>query len=80
MKKIMLFDKTDDYAIYAKTGMVIRDTVTYGWFVGYVETKGNTYYFATNIALGEGMDLWGEFVPARIEVTLQALRYYDILN
>ena len=29
MKKIMLFDKTDDYAIYAKTGMAIRDTVTY---------------------------------------------------
>ena len=80
MKKIMLFDQTDDYAIYAKTGMAIRDTVTYGWFVGYVETKGNTYYFATNIAPGEGMDLWGEFVPARIEVTLQALRYYDILN
>lgn len=80
MEKIMLFDKTDDYAIYAKTGLAIRDTVSYGWFVGYVETKENTFYFATNIAPGEGMDLWGEFVPARIEVTLQALRSLEIIK
>lgn len=80
MEKIMLFDKTDDYAIYAKTGLAIRDTVSYGWFVGYVETKENTFYFATNIAPGEGMDLWGEFVPARIDLTLEAMRSLDIID
>jgi beta-lactamase class D len=80
MEKIMLYDKTEDCAIYGKTGMAIRDTVSYGWFIGYVGTKENTFYFATNIAPGEGMDLWGEFVPARIEVTLKALRSLDIIE
>ena len=74
MKEIMLFDKTDELTVYAKTGMAIRDTTSYGWFVGYAEKGGHTYYFATNIAPGEGMDLWGEFVLARIDVTLEALK------
>jgi beta-lactamase class D len=80
MKKIMLFDKTDDYSIYAKTGMAIRDTVTYGWFVGFVEKGEHTYYFATNIAPGTGMDLWGDFVPARIDVTFNALKALNCLE
>lgn len=74
MKKIMLFDQTETYSIYAKTGMAIRDTISYGWFVGYIETQKQTYYFATNIAPKEGMSLWGDFVPARVDVTLEALK------
>ena len=29
--------------------MCIRDRDINGWFIGYVETSDNSYYFATNI-------------------------------
>jgi beta-lactamase class D len=42
-------EKTETYRLSGKTGSVQRVTPHVGWFVGYLEAKGNVYIFATNI-------------------------------
>lgn len=48
VKKILVLEKTESYQLSGKTGSVQRITPHQGWFVGYLETKGNVYFFATN--------------------------------
>ena len=49
LKKIMIYEKTDQYIIRAKTGWALRVKDQVGWFVGYVEKEDNVYFFALNI-------------------------------
>ncbi len=48
VKEILVLEKTESYQLSGKTGSAQRATPHQGWFVGYVETKGNVYFFATN--------------------------------
>ncbi len=48
VKEILVLEKTDSYQLSGKTGSVQRITPHEGWFVGYLETSGNVYFFATN--------------------------------
>jgi len=48
VKEILVLEKTDSYQLSGKTGSAQRVTPHIAWFVGYLETKGNTYFFATN--------------------------------
>ena len=47
-KDIIVLEKTATYTLSAKTGWADRVTPQIGWFVGYVETNGNVYFFVTN--------------------------------
>jgi len=49
VKEIIMLEKTEDYQLSGKTGSVQRVGTKEGWFIGYVEEKGNVYFFATNI-------------------------------
>ena len=49
VKSILIQEKTDDYRLSGKTGSAQRVAPHTGWFVGYLETQGNVYFFATNI-------------------------------
>jgi beta-lactamase class D len=50
VKDILTLEKTADYKLSAKTGGGPLAKGRYlGWFVGYLETKDNVYFFATNI-------------------------------
>lgn len=49
VKKIMIYDKNDEYTIRAKTGWAMRVEDQIGWFVGYVEKGDNVYFFAVNL-------------------------------
>lgn len=50
VKKIMIVNDTLDYVIRGKSGWGEQpDSEDIGWFVGYLETKDNTYYFANCI-------------------------------
>jgi len=50
VKEIMTLEETPDYRLSGKTGGGPLGEGRYlGWFVGYVETKENTYFFATEI-------------------------------
>lgn len=48
-KEIMVEEKTSTYILRAKTGWADTKPIHTGWYVGYVETKGNVYFFATRL-------------------------------
>jgi beta-lactamase class D len=48
VKGILVLEKNESYQLSGKTGSVQRVVPHTGWFVGYLETKGNVYFFATN--------------------------------
>lgn len=70
VKDILVFEQAPAYKLSAKTGGgPIAEGIYIGWFVGYLETKGNVYFFATNI---EGASFLG-IRDRRIELTKQIL-------
>lgn len=49
-KTVMEAEKADSYVLYAKTGAGrISNERVLGWYVGFVETKGEVHYFAFNL-------------------------------
>ena len=70
VKDILVFEKTPAYQLSAKTGGgPIAEGVYIGWFVGYLETKGNVCFFALNL---EGAS-FAEIRDKRIELTKRIL-------
>lgn len=49
VKEIITLEQTDSYKLSGKTGGGPIGERALGWFVGYLETKGNVYFFALNI-------------------------------
>ena len=50
VKKALLLSTTSSGSLYGKTGTGrVNGKDVNGWFVGYIESDNNTYYFATNI-------------------------------
>ena len=71
VKDILVLEKASTYKLSAKTGGGPIDEGTYiGWFVGYLESNGNVYFFATSI---EGAS-FVEIRVKRIELTKQILK------
>jgi beta-lactamase class D len=75
VKDIMLFEEGDGYKIYAKTGWSIRVQPSVGWFVGFVETKDNVYFFVNNMVLDNDENL-----KFRIEIVKDILKSEGIIN
>ncbi|MBI5032876.1 MAG: class D beta-lactamase [Chloroflexi bacterium] len=48
VKSILVLEKNESFLLSGKTGSAQRVTPHVGWFVGYLETNGNVYFFATN--------------------------------
>ncbi len=48
VKDILVMEKNGSYQLSGKTGSVQRIPPPESWFVGYLETNGDVYYFATN--------------------------------
>ncbi|NTU96962.1 MAG: class D beta-lactamase [Chlorobiaceae bacterium] len=72
---IMINEKGPGYTIRAKTGWAVRMEPQIGWFVGYVETAGDVWFFAMNIDIRTEADL-----PLRKELVLEALKIKDIIK
>ncbi len=45
----MVVEQTPAYTLRAKTGWTKYNNVDSGWWVGYVETRGNVFFFATRL-------------------------------
>lgn len=77
VKDIALMEDTDAYRIHAKTGLAVTgDGNNTGWWIGWVETHNNVYFFAT-LLLAQSPD--DSFIPKRISVTREILSALDIL-
>jgi beta-lactamase class D len=49
LKEMMKLKTTPTYTIYGKTGWATSPDPSIGWFVGYVKTKDDVYFFAVNL-------------------------------
>jgi beta-lactamase class D len=76
VKEIMVQESTPDYTLRAKTGGGPRsEGVVIGWYVGYVETRGNVYFFAMNIDGPNYLSIRDK----RIEMTRRVLAHLGVL-
>jgi beta-lactamase class D len=69
VKQILVQEETAEYKLSAKTGGGWNNGKALGWYVGYVETKDNTIFFALNMNGKNYMAIRDK----RIELTKQIL-------
>lgn len=79
VKSIMKGDSTDAYMMRAKTGWGAQDGQEIGWFVGYVETKGNTYYFS-NCIQTPSKSPTPLFPKARVDIVYHILEELKVIE
>jgi len=75
LRQIMLMKQTPSYTLWAKTGWATRVNPAVGWYVGYIETPQDVWFFATNIEIRDKQDL-----PLRQQLTLDALQAKGIIK
>ncbi len=75
LRQIMLTEQTPVFTIRAKTGLGGKSKPKIGWYVGYVETTKDVWFFATNIEVRDEMDL-----PLRLKLTREALQAKGIIE
>jgi len=78
-KEIMLYETKSNYKISGKTGWAVRQNESVTWFVGYIETDGNVYFFATNVAPNRDTNL-NTFSQVRIELTKDVFKELKIIT
>lgn len=70
VKELITLEKTEDWTLFAKTGWAQPEGGNIGWFVGWIDTQDNTFFFATNIQ-SKSADGFGQ---ARKTITMDVLR------
>ncbi len=71
VKQMMLVERNPNYTLRAKEGWS-SDDVDIGWWIGYVETRDNTFFFATRLIKPLKVDN-PAFAECRKSITRQAL-------
>lgn len=79
VKKIMILKQTEKYTLRGKTGWSIEEDHHNGWFVGYVESGDQAFFFATNIEPISNTFDQKNFQKSRKELTYKALQQFNIL-
>lgn len=74
LREIMLVEKTNSYALYAKTGWGVQSLPKIGWYVGYVETADDVWFFALNMDTNTESEL-----PLRQQLARSSLRALGII-
>lgn len=74
LESIMHAATSPDYRLYAKTGWARRVNPEIGWYIGYVVTSSDVWFFATNLNIQSPADL-----PLRQRVTLESLQAKGII-
>jgi len=76
-KQMFIAKQTDDYILRAKTGLTMRNDSYNGWYVGYIETSDNVYFFATNISPKDKYNK--SFNNKRKNITINAFKQLGIM-
>lgn len=77
VKDILVRDKQDAYILRAKTGSTTQDSISLGWYIGYLEKDADVYFFATNISSPTPNE---QFSNAREAITRNILKELGILK
>ena len=56
LKDLMIEEKTAEYTLRGKTGWAQRIEPQIGWYVGYLETPEDTWFFACNVDINNNTD------------------------
>lgn len=75
LKELMIEEKTDNYTLRAKTGLAQRVTPRTGWYVGYVETDVDVWFFACNLEVQQESD-----ADLRKDLAMMYLRELQIIE
>jgi len=78
VKKMMVMTDSSAYTLCGKTGWGMDGNSDIGWFVGYVETNGNVYFFCNRVYSKDPSN--NDFARSRTEITIKALQKLKILN
>lgn len=73
VKRILINEKTNEYVLRGKTGWAVKKQ-DIGWYVGYLETKENVYFFANRIDIHQKEDL-----KARVEIVKDVFRKVQLM-
>lgn len=79
VKKVMISEEHPNYSIRSKTGWSRQNGKDVGWWVGYVERKGNAYFFATRLTKDRKLAN-SSFGQCRKGITKNILRELGIIN
>ncbi|PQJ54350.1 hypothetical protein BTO11_12240 [Psychrosphaera saromensis] len=71
LKRIMLSKSDSKIKIWSKTGWSGKD----GWYVGYLVTNNQTWFFANHLEIKQNSDL-----PLRKKLTLEAFKQLNIIQ
>ncbi len=74
LREVMRSEQSADFTLYAKTGLAGDSQPKIGWYVGYVETADDVWFFATNLNITADPQL-----PLRLQLTREALRAKGIV-
>lgn len=81
VKDILVLERTDRYTLRGKTGFTDFDgNHAVGWFVGYVETPQNVWFFASNIVTDNAARDSETIMKERKEIALRILRSLGLLK
>ncbi|MCR9171165.1 MAG: class D beta-lactamase [bacterium] len=72
MRRMMIIEANDGFTLRGKTGWSVTNDQDNCWFVGWVETPGGNYYFATNVEPGDDTESEDLFT-LRKNITYKAL-------
>ncbi len=73
VKEIMISENANGVIFRDKTGWTNKDGIDIGWWVGYVETPSDVFFFATRIQKGVN-EINPNFSKARKEITKAILK------
>ena len=75
LKKVMFQEKSKNFSIMGKGELGNQVYPYISWFVGYVETKSDVWFFATNMTISRKDDDY-----STIEILLEALKQKGIIR
>ncbi|WP_207432778.1 class D beta-lactamase [Sabulibacter ruber] len=78
VKQMMVAEQTPAYTLRGKTGWTSYGGIDNGWWVGYLETKDNVYFFATRVHKDKNTAN-DNFASCRKTITKQILQQLGIL-
>jgi len=79
VKDVMVTEQNDKYIISSKTGWTRENNINTGWWVGYIESKNDIYFFATRILQDRKLNS-SNFGNCRKEITKSIFKELKILK
>lgn len=79
LKNIITIEENDEYKLSGKTGLSVTGEKDNGWYVGYLEFKNNTYFFATNLEPNKEIER-RVFIETRKIVTFKAFQEMKLIK